>query len=387
MKHWTTKLLIFFLFVLVLISAYNYFQKPFFKDSDETVSQNLAPSPTPKPSKNPKKELNNKEKIAQLLAVPLDLNELEEDSSASARILRFIEDNDPGFVLYFGDRISTESAALATAKVDGFFTTSDYLPLIAVDHEGGLVQRLSGEGFTKLDSWQKIVDDYSTAQQKAVFNQSAKELEAVGVNIVFAPVVDLASSSAVLKTRATSDLEKTYFAASNFIYAFSQNGIMSVVKHFPGIGSITKDPHNAVSTISLSKDDTAIFSKIFDKFNNIGVMTTHVRLAGKLDGEICSLSEECLAQFAQSYPKVLLFTDDLTMKAAGAKDSGDGEKDIDEIAIEAVKAGNNVLVFGRGIDAATLEKTIYALEQEYNDSESFRAKVDSSVEKILNLKK
>ncbi|AKM81062.1 MAG: Beta-N-acetylhexosaminidase [Candidatus Pacebacteria bacterium GW2011_GWF2_38_9] len=386
MKHWTTKLLIFFLFLLVLVSAYNYFKKPFFKSSD-VVSEDLSPTPTPTPSKAPKKELNSKEKVSQLLAIPVDINELDEDSSASAKILRFIEDNDPGFVLYFGEKISTESAALATIKINGLFTEKDYLPLIAVDHEGGLVQRLSGEGFTKLDSWQKIVSTYSVTQQKAIFNQSARELESAGINIVFAPVVDLASNSAVLKTRAASDSEETYFATSNFIYAFSQNGVMPVIKHFPGIGSISKDPHNAVSTISLSKDDTAIFSKILDKFNNIGVMTTHVRLENKLSGEICSLSEECLAQFKQSYPKVLLFTDDLTMKAARAQESGEGERDISEVAIEAVKAGNNVLVFGRGIDSSVLEKIIYALQQEYDDSESFRAKVDNSVEKILSLKK
>jgi len=386
MKHWTTKLLIFLLFLLVLISAYNYFKKPFLKSLD-VVSEDSSPTPTPTPSKAPKKELNSKEKVSQLLAIPVDINELDEDSSASAKILNFIEDNDPGFVLYFGEKISTESAALATIKVNSLFTDKDYLPLVAVDHEGGLVQRLSGEGFTKLDSWQKIVSTYSVTQQKAIFNQSARELRSAGVNIVFAPVVDLASNSAVLKTRVASDPEETYFTASNFIYAFSQNGIMPVIKHFPGIGSISKDPHNAVSTISLSKDDTAIFSKILDKFNNIGVMTTHVRLENKLSGEICSLSEECLTQFRQSYPKVLLFTDDLTMKAARAQDSGEGERDVSEVAIEAVKAGNNVLVFGRGIDPSVLEEIIYVLQQEYDDSESFKAKVDNSVAKILDLKK
>lgn len=385
MRHWTTKLLIFILFILALISAYNYFEKPFFKELNQSVD--VATNPTPTPPKIIKKELNTRDKIAQLIMVPLDIDELEKDSTNSARMLRFIEDYDPGFVLYFGEKVSTDSAILATEAVYDSFGETDYFPLIAVDHEGGLVQRLSGEGFTKLDSWQKVVIDYSSAQQKAIFNQSARELGAVGVNIVFAPVVDLASNSAVLKTRATDDLDKVYLAAGNFIVSYSQNGLMSVIKHFPGIGSISRDPHNAVSTITLGEKDTEIFSKILDKYNNIGVMTTHVRLQGKLDGQVCSLSEACLSQFAQTYPKVLLFTDDLSMKAALAQGEIVQEKSLSQVAVEAIKAGNDVLVFGRGVDTSSLEEVIVALQKEYEDSESFKNKVANSLSKILELKK
>ncbi len=368
-----------------MISAYNYFKKPFFKESNQSAE--TVPTPTPTPTKTPKKELNSKDKVTQLMAVPVDINALEEESSASARMLRFIEDYDPGSIVYFGEKISTTSAILAKETVYGFFNETDYLPLIAVDHEGGLVQRLSGEGFTKLDAWQKVVTDYSSEQQKAIFNQSAKELHEVGVNLVFAPVVDLASSSAVLKTRATADFDKTYATASNFILQFAQNGVMAVIKHFPGIGSITRDPHNAVSTITLSKNDTEIFSQLLNKFKNIGVMTTHVRLDNKLSGQVCSLSEECLSKFADTYPKALLFTDDLTMKSARVQGDSSQEKSLGQIAVEAIKAGNNVLVFGRGVEASSLEEVVVALQKEYQDSESFRNKVDNSVSKILELKK
>lgn len=385
MKHWTTKFLIFFLLILTLVSAYNYFKKPFFKEFNKSVD--MALTPTPNPEKIIKKELSVKDKIAQLIMVPFNIDELEKDSTDSARMIRFIEDYDPGFVLYFGEKISTQSAILATEAVYDSFGETDYFPLIAVDHEGGLVQRLSGEGFTKLDSWQKVVTDYSSAQQKAVFNQSARELGAVGINMVFAPVIDLASNSAVLKTRATDDVEKVYLAASNFIVSYSQNGLMSVIKHFPGIGSISKDPHSAVSTITLSKDDTEIFSKILDKYNNIGVMTTHVRLKDKLSGQVCSLSEECLGEFLKSYPSVLLFTDDLSMQAALSNGDSLQEKSLSQVAIEAIKAGNDVLVFGRGVSPSSLEEAVVALQKEYEDSESFKNKVNNSLSKILELKK
>ena len=387
MKHLTTKLLIFALFVLTLLSAYNYFQKPFAERFDSKQKELALNTPTPTPTKTPKKELGTREKIAQLLTVPLDVNDLESEGTASAKMLDFIEDYDPGFVLYFGEKISTSAAALATATVRSGFTEADYMPLIAVDHEGGLVQRLNGEGFTKLEAWQKVVETYTPAQQKAVYNQSSRELLSVGVNIVFAPVVDLASGSAVLQSRAASNLDLTVAATTNFIYSFSQNGIMPVLKHFPGIGSITRDPHNAVSTINLTKQDTEIFGKILDVFGNIGVMSTHVRLEDKFAGKVCSLSEECLGKFLELYPRILLFSDDLSMKAARAQVGSTQEKDLALVAVEAIEAGNNVLVFGKGVEPAVLEQVIYALQRKYDDSVSFRQKVEASLAKVLNLKK
>lgn len=387
MKHWTTRFLILFLFIATIFSAYNYFKKPFLKDLNQTPASETKSSEVPTPSKTPKKELSIKEKITQLLAVPVDVNSLVKESSDSAKMMSFIKDNDPGFVVYFGEKISTTSAIMATKMIHDAFEENNYVPLIATDHEGGLVQRLNGEGFTKLESWQKVVSTYNSAQQKAVFNQSARELYTVGVNIVFAPVVDLASDSAVLKTRAAVNLDQTLASTVNFIYSFSQNGVMPVIKHFPGIGSITKDPHLAISTINLSEDDVKIFSQVLNKFPNIGVMTAHVRLENKLSGKVCSLSAECLGQFEKSYPNVLLFTDDLAMKSAMSQVGTTQEKNIEDVAIEAIEAGNNVLVFSNGVTPVTLEKITFALQKKYNDSESFRQKVDNSVKKILNLKK
>jgi hypothetical protein len=88
-----------------------------------------------------------------------------------------------------------------------------------------------------------------------------------------------------------------------------------------------------------------------------------------------------------NYPKALLFTDDLLMESAAIQLGTSENKEITEIAIEAVEAGNDVLVFGRGVEPIVLDQVLYGLEKEYNDSASFRAKVDASVAKILALKK
>jgi beta-N-acetylhexosaminidase len=408
-NRWATILLILVLFCLAALSAYNYFEKPFLKDKVEEVVEQIQEK-TEKEDAISLESLTTEEKLAQLMAVPLDLNYFEEkldqetttaekqeasetanlDSSTDVypeeKSLTWIAENEPGFVIYFGDQISTQAAQLASGELKSLFTEEQVQPLLAVDHEGGQVQRLSGEGFTKLASWKEITT-YSDKEQKDLFRKSAVELEEVGINIVFAPVLDLAENNQILGNRAASDSAALYEAANNYIVIFSRERIMSVVKHFPGLGSIEKDLHFGDETITVSAEDTRIFQKVLTKFPNLGVMTAHVRLQDKLDGKICTLSEECLMDLIDNYPKALLFTDDLLMESAAIQLGTSENKEITEIAIEAVEAGNDVLVFGRGVEPIVLDQVLYGLEKEYNDSASFRAKVDASVAKILALKK
>lgn len=395
-NKWTTRLLILLLLCLAALSAYNYFERPFLKDVVEEVVETI----TPVENKVPKKDLSTEAKLAQLMAIPVDLNYFEEnlvlEASQSAKdpnaaltydekILKWIDRNDPGFVIYFGEEVSTSAADLAITEIQDLFTEEEYEPLIAVDHEGGEVQRLSGDGFTKLDSW-KTVTKLDNKEQKEIFKQTAKELAAANIDIVFAPVLDLADDNQVLGSRAANDSDQLYQAAENYIYALSREKIMPVIKHFPGIGSIQKDLHFGADSITVSQEDTAIFQKVLDKFPNLGVMTAHVRIEDKLDGKICTLSSDCLKNLIENYPKALLFTDDLLMDSAKIQLGTSEEKEITEIAIEAIEAGNNVLVFGKGADPILLDQVLYALEKEYNDSASFREQVDYSVTKILELK-
>lgn len=384
MRYLSTKILILCLAVVAGLAAYNYFHQPFWPQLVE--QQETAPTPTPTPI-IVKKTLTDRDKITQLMAVAVDVDELLSEGSASASLLRFISDYQPGVVVYFGQQVSATAAAMATQRIYEQFAEQDYKPLVAVDHEGGSVQRLSGEGFTKLDPWQRVVGSYSPVQQKAVLSQSAKELYEVGVNIVFAPVVDLASGSAVLGSRAAADINQVEAATTEFIYAFAQYGIMPVLKHFPGIGTITRDPHVAVSSITVGRDDAAIFGRILDIFSNIGVMSTHVRVRDKFDNVVCSLSVECVGKLGELYPRLLLFTDDLAMPSALSKPGGGQAKTLGQAAIEAVQAGNHVLVFGNGVSTLELEQVVLALQAQHADSASFRELVEMAASKVLEYKR
>ncbi len=69
-----------------------------------------------------------------------------------------------------------------------------------VDHEGGSVQRLNGEGFTILPSWKRMCNQTAELRQSSLAS-SAAELAAVGIDVVLAPVVDVSHSNIVLRDR------------------------------------------------------------------------------------------------------------------------------------------------------------------------------------------
>lgn len=386
-NFWFTRILILILLLVAAALAYNYFYQPFAPQEPTAVVEQelLLPTPTPTIAK---KELQDRDKVAQLLAVAVNAHDIAADATESAAMMRFIKDYQPGVVIYYGKQIDRETLEEATKNIYAQFAQTDYQPLLAVDHEGGIVQRLSGAGFTKLESWQTVVTTYAPAQQKAVLSQSAKELHEAGINMVLGPVVDIASSSAFLGNRAAADVDQVALATSNFIYSFAQYGIMPVIKHFPGIGSISRDPHFAVSTITPSKNDTAVFSRTLDTFSNIGVMTAHVRIQDKFNDEVCTLSIDCVGKLGELYPQVLLVTDDLAMPPARMQPHTTAQtKPLPEVAVQAVEAGNHVLMFGLDVTTKELEAIVYTLQESYRDSVQFRGKVDAALARILELKK
>ena len=214
---------------------------------------------------------------------------------------------------------------------------------------------------------------------------SAAELSEAGVQLAFAPVVDVARPGAYLGNRACQDSEIVVAAASDYITSFAQFGVLPVIKHFPGIGSLTTDPHFQLDAVNLESQDTTVFEQLLTSFPNIGVMTTHVVVEGRTDELPCSLSASCLGRFPVSFPEAMVFTDALEMAAASEAD-GDEELALTEIAVRAVLAGNNVLVFGDQVDLATIDEIIGALAVEYQLDENFRSVVDNSVSKILSVK-
>ncbi len=122
--------------------------------------------------------------------------------------------------------------------------------LVCVDHEGGRVQRF-GQGFTALPpaACLGLAYDRDAGPARALAEDygwlMAVELRSVGIDINFAPVVDLAShGSDVLAGRTLhADAEAVSLLAMACLRGMHRGGLAAVAKHFPGHGGVTADSH------------------------------------------------------------------------------------------------------------------------------------------------
>lgn len=152
-----------------------------------------------------------------------------------------------GVILFSRNYASPEQLAALTSEIHGL--RSPHL-LIAVDHEGGRVQRFR-EGFTRLPAVAALGRHYHEHRQRALHQAEvtgwlmAAELRAVGVDFSFAPVLDLDYGvSQVIGDRAfhRDPLAVTELARA-YISGMKQAYMAAVGKHFPGHGAVEVDSH------------------------------------------------------------------------------------------------------------------------------------------------
>ncbi len=195
--------------------------------------------------------------------------------------------------------------------------------LIFVDHEGGRVQRFKEE-FTQLPSFTSIGDIY---QENKDFAKEVAyscgyvggyELRSVGVDINFSPVIDLSSKSGVLSERTLSDSPQIVsILASEYIRGIIDNGIVPVLKHYPGHGSVNNDTHIEVSESELSldslKDHLSVFKIIKSNFD-VPIMTSHIKFKN-IDSEPVTTSVKWLKDISKNNfsNNVFYISDDLEM--------------------------------------------------------------------------
>lgn len=406
-------LFIFLLFLMAVLLGLNYYLRPFEKHFNAQIEERkrleeLAKAEIEnnkediKDKVDPISELNDREKISLLFAIPIKIEEKEiQNSTASADVLvesEVLSNADqkiialekakitPLFITLFGQDISAKEAGLVRDSIKDTFSGSKYLPRIAVDHEGGSVQRLSGNGFTKLPSWQKFCK-LEDAQRQELLASSAGELKKSGVDVIFAPVLDIGKSS-VLKDRIcdTESYATVARRSEEMIKAYNGAGIMPVLKHFPGIGLAKNDLHQKFDTVEVQENDVKLYKYIIEAVEKVGVMVAHVGVTNQDKDLPCSLSSFCISEFKNVYPEVPVFSDALEMQAA-FYNKNNVEKSQLEVVKEAILAGNEILVFGDSLQIEEFEAMITALEKDYNNDEAFKNIVDMHVRKNLLLSK
>lgn len=168
-------------------------------------------------------------------------------TSLSADDREILQYSHVGGVILFARNISSRDQAQELCRE---IKELNPMLIIAVDQEGGRVQRLK-EGFTILPPMQKLSAFLNSIHDKNFLFATdlgwlmASEVIATGLDISFAPVLDLDNSrSSIIGDRAIGDNpEEVIDIASAFIKGMNQAGMQATGKHFPGHGGIFTDSH------------------------------------------------------------------------------------------------------------------------------------------------
>jgi len=200
--------------------------------------------------------------------------------------------------------------------------------LIAVDHEGGRVQRFR-EQFCKIPAMGELMyytyDDIDKAKVLAKHCGAlmAFEVQAVGIDISFAPVLDVNGISDVIGDRAFhSQPEQVSQIAAAFIEGMNIAGMQATGKHFPGHGSVKEDSHLALpidkrSATEISNFDLIPFKQLIAKNLLAALMPAHI-IFPEIDDQAVGFSPLWLQKILREDIGFdgVIFSDDLSMEGA-----------------------------------------------------------------------
>jgi len=246
--------------------------------------------------------------------------------------------------------------------------TATATPLIAIDHEGGAVQRLTERhGVSRLPSARSVASSLSPDRAQALYAQAGSEIARLGFTLNLGPVVDLhdpASPAIGHFGRAFDDDPVRVLAyARAFVDGFAEAGVLCAIKHFPGDGHAHGDAHHGMADGSnWSERDLAPYAQLIAAGRARLIMVGHTHIPSLEPRPVpVSLSEPVMTGLLRqrlSFNGVAI-TDDLDMLAVSSL------MPRKEAVIKAIGAGND-LVMIRNVDSfdPELPRTVLAWVQE-----------------------
>ncbi|MFO7735851.1 MAG: beta-N-acetylhexosaminidase [bacterium] len=174
-----------------------------------------------------------------------------ESAVMSKNEINFFRKTNPAGYVFF--RRNIETLRSLKSIVSSLKKLSEFKTVMSIDEEGGRVKRLP-QGDYSLPSAAKLSTmDEQSFEEKVLY--LSEVLKNCGININFAPVVDLRSGNdnTIVGDRSfSSDPEVVVEKAKTFIRAARKAGIQSLIKHFPGHGATTIDSHEELPVIEKS---------------------------------------------------------------------------------------------------------------------------------------
>jgi len=341
-------------------------------------------------------EMSLEEKVGQILMVHFHGEVANEEAKA------LIQETKVGSIIYYNWANGLTSPSQVQALSSGLqqLAKENRLPiplLIAADQEGGVVARLQS-GFTQFPGNRALgeTSDPHLAEQAAL--AMGQELQAVGINMNLAPVVDVNCNprNPIIGVRSFGEDPETVIAfGEKALAGFKRANVIATLKHFPGYGDVSVDPHEDLPVIRKSKAELQTvellpFAKLASSAD--AIMTAHI-LVPALDAENCStLSEKTLSYLRNEIGfEGVIVADSLVMDGVLKKCLC-----VDEASIAAFNAGCDLLILGGklltgehvGFELTTkdVQRVHNSIVQAVKDGRIAETKLDRAVERVLTLK-
>ena len=330
--------------------------------------------------------------IGQMICVGIgDLKELRGEEPLITSLLA----QKVGGVVLYEKNLSSHKTAARLRRLVSTLQLSATTPLwIAIDEEGGKINRLRPKyGFVKTYSAAELArkGPIQTARQS---ERIAKQLHDLGINLNFAPVVDLSlnlRNSVIVKAERSfgSDPDQVTTHATAFIKAHQQVGITTVLKHFPGHGSSYEDTHIGTADVTdqWKMEELIPYQKLIEQKSVHAIMSAHI-VNGRLDPEKhpATLSKPIVSKLLRGVLgyKGVVFSDDLHMQAIIKHYT------LEEAIFRAIDAGVDVLLFSQNLprDQQQSPAELHALVRKLVRSGRITsARIATSYRRIMSLKR
>lgn len=334
--------------------------------------------------------LSPKQKIGQLFFIGLPGTEIDDKTR------KLLDEISPGGICLFSRNI--KSAKETRKLLDDVREILPVEPFLALDQEGGLVDRLR-RIVTPTASVKNLTAKGNSECVEKLGEITAELVRILGFNLNFAPVVDVIEEerekfvNGLYSRGFGKSKEDVVNFAGKYLDALQSGGCLGTIKHFPGYGATEVDSHEELPKVNLSleelsKNDLVPYRTFIEKNKVFAVMVGHAAYPNLNLQETdengnylpSSLSKNFVTKLLRGDLNFqnLVITDDLEMGAI-VKNYGMGEA-----AKMALKAGNDQLLICANTDAMT--EAFEAVFSAYESGEISMERIEESLIRIAKIK-
>ena len=317
-------------------------------------------------------------------------------TSVDPKVLEEVRLGKVGSIIFFEKNVPPQNSFVALKKITWTYQRAATIPLfICIDQEGGRVNRLKDKyGFPKSITAAAMGKSPTLDSVRFYGEATASTLAGLGINVNFAPVVDLATNPdnpiiAKYGRAFSANEDSVAVMAKEFILQHRKYGVLTSLKHFPGHGSSKDDTHNGIADVTTTWNERELkpYQVLIDSGYADAVMTSHIvnRILDK-NGNPGTLSADILTGVLRKRMKYdgVVFTDDMQMHAI-TKYYG-----LEDAIKLAINGGVDIMTFSNNIQGSeerTVDKVHAIIREMVKTGEIKIERIDESYKRVMKLKR